>query len=187
MSQAGVSRHIFSFCPVSGQTKPYRNMAHDVQIYISILTLTFFVSCTGIERLCGDGRRMVRFTADEAALINRLGGNGRKDTAANQPLPLTVRTSLEYTCGACRKRENNGGKTLPTRLMQPMNRPALEGTGNTALLKNLALKGSRQYISDQEPAGLSGKGCVQTVEILTGRSWSRTAFWKMLKTHTKKL
>ena len=41
------------------------------------------VSCTGIERLCEDGRGMVRFTADEAALINRLGGNGRKDTAAN--------------------------------------------------------------------------------------------------------
>ena len=41
------------------------------------------VSCTGIERLCEDGRGMVRFTADEAALINRLGRNGRKDTAAN--------------------------------------------------------------------------------------------------------
>ena len=41
------------------------------------------VNCTGIERLCEDGRGMVQFTADEAALINRLGGNGRKDTAAN--------------------------------------------------------------------------------------------------------
>ncbi len=41
------------------------------------------VNCTGIERLCEDGRGMVRFTADEAALINRLGGNGREDTAAN--------------------------------------------------------------------------------------------------------
>lgn len=41
------------------------------------------VYCTGIERLCKDGRGMVQFTADEAALINRLGGNGRKDTAAN--------------------------------------------------------------------------------------------------------
>lgn len=41
------------------------------------------VSCTGIERLCEDGRGRVRFTADEAALINRLGGNGRKDTASN--------------------------------------------------------------------------------------------------------
>lgn len=41
------------------------------------------VICTGIERLCGDGRGMVRFTADEAVLINRFGGNGRKDMAAN--------------------------------------------------------------------------------------------------------
>ena len=41
------------------------------------------VYCTGIERLCKDGRGMVQFTADEAALINRLGGNGGKDTAAN--------------------------------------------------------------------------------------------------------
>lgn len=41
------------------------------------------VYCTGIERLCKDGRGMVQFTVDEAALINRLGGNGRKDTAAN--------------------------------------------------------------------------------------------------------
>lgn len=41
------------------------------------------VNCTGIERLCEDGRGMMRFTADEAALINRLGGNGRKDTAEN--------------------------------------------------------------------------------------------------------
>ncbi len=41
------------------------------------------VYCTGIERLCKDGRGMVQFTADEAALINRLGGNDRKDTAEN--------------------------------------------------------------------------------------------------------
>lgn len=41
------------------------------------------VYCTGIERLCKDGRGMVQFTADEAALINRLGGYGREDTAAN--------------------------------------------------------------------------------------------------------
>ena len=41
------------------------------------------VKCTGIERLCEDGRGMVQFTADEAGLINRLGGNSRKDTAEN--------------------------------------------------------------------------------------------------------
>ena len=41
------------------------------------------VKCTGIERLCEDGRGMVQFTADEAGLINRLGGNSREDTAAN--------------------------------------------------------------------------------------------------------
>ncbi len=41
------------------------------------------VSCTGIERLCENGSGMVQFTEDEAALINKLGGNGRKDTAAN--------------------------------------------------------------------------------------------------------
>ncbi len=41
------------------------------------------VNCTGIERLCEDGRGMVQFTSDDAALINRLGGNGREDTAAN--------------------------------------------------------------------------------------------------------
>ncbi len=41
------------------------------------------VKCTGIERLCEDGRGMVQFTADEAGLINRLGGNGREDTIDN--------------------------------------------------------------------------------------------------------
>lgn len=41
------------------------------------------VNCTGIERLCEDGRGMVRFTSDDAVLINRFGGNGRKDTASN--------------------------------------------------------------------------------------------------------
>lgn len=41
------------------------------------------VYCTGIERLCKDGRNMVQFTADEAALINRLGRDGRDDTVAN--------------------------------------------------------------------------------------------------------
>lgn len=41
------------------------------------------VSCTGIEWPCEDGRGMVRFTSDDAVLINRLGGNDRKDTASN--------------------------------------------------------------------------------------------------------
>ena len=48
--------------------------------YESVRTV---VKCTGIERLCEDGRGMVQFTADEAGLITRLGGNGREDTAAN--------------------------------------------------------------------------------------------------------
>ena len=41
------------------------------------------VKCTGIERLCEDGRGMVQFTADEAGLINRLGGNGSEETITN--------------------------------------------------------------------------------------------------------
>lgn len=41
------------------------------------------VKCTGVERLCADGRGMVQFTAGETELINRLGGQGRQDTEAN--------------------------------------------------------------------------------------------------------
>lgn len=41
------------------------------------------VKCTGIERLCEDGRGMVQFTTDKAGLINRIGRNGRENTAEN--------------------------------------------------------------------------------------------------------
>lgn len=41
------------------------------------------VKCTGVERLCADGRGMVQFTAEETDLIGRLGGEKREDTAAN--------------------------------------------------------------------------------------------------------